>query len=118
MLASAAVALLIGGCAASSEPEASRAAEDFYAAFTDRDGAAACSLLSPETRLEVAESAGAPCESAVLEEELPQAGDPSDVRVYGDRALVQFTADTVSGLDVGRMADHRGRVPTEGRPAV
>lgn len=69
-------------------------AEDFYAAVSRGDGAAACELLAPATRDELEQSAGRPCAVAVLEEDVPRAGQARDVNVYGAAGEVELEGDT------------------------
>lgn len=69
-------------------------AEDFYAALARGDGAAACELLAPATRDELEQSAGKPCATAVLEEDVPRAGKARDVDVYGSAGEVELDGDT------------------------
>ena len=69
-------------------------AEDFYAALSQGDGAAACELLAPATRDELEQSAGKPCAAAILEEDVPRLGEARDVAVYGSAGQVDLEGDT------------------------
>jgi hypothetical protein len=88
---------LLAGCA--TVGDRSRAADDvtlrFLSAVAGRDGGTACSLLAPDTAAEVADTGGKPCAEAVLEEELPAAGEVTGTDVYGQWAQVRLTGDTV-----------------------
>lgn len=82
---------------------ATRAAESFHAAVAGGDGAGACALLAPATAAELAETAGAPCEQAVLDAGLPRTSGASDATAAGRQAQVVLDGDTlfltVSGTD-------------------
>lgn len=90
----AVAAALVAGCASDEGPRAADAARAFYTAFAQGDGAAACAALAPATVEEVEQSAGLPCPEAVLEEDVPDVGDPASVEVFGDQAQVRFDSDT------------------------
>ncbi|MDI6101012.1 hypothetical protein QLQ12_20575 [Actinoplanes sp. NEAU-A12] len=85
--------VMLAGCA--SVGERSSAAEDaarlFLQAVADGDGPAACGALAPETEARI----DAPCAESILDEALPAPSATADARVYGQRALVKFDADTV-----------------------
>jgi hypothetical protein len=89
--------LFSAGCA--SVGARSRAVDDvavrLLTAVADRDGAAACALLAPDTAQELTDEAGKPCAEAVLEEDLPAPGAVTGTDVYGQRAQVRLTGDTV-----------------------
>jgi uncharacterized lipoprotein NlpE involved in copper resistance len=87
-------AFTLSGCGSGQEGEARSAAQRFYAAVADHDGAAACALLSTRTRSAVEKSAGRACATAVLQESLPQVGQPRQVNAYGTMAQVRFAGDT------------------------
>jgi hypothetical protein len=87
------VALGLTGCGGHDE-DAKQAAEDFYGAVAASDGAAACRLLAPSTVTELEQTAGMPCEQAILEEGIPDAQDARDVEVYGTAAIVRYGAET------------------------
>jgi hypothetical protein len=67
----------------------------FQAAVDAGDGAGACRLLAPATRDTLERDAQAPCADAVLDEDLPPAGDDVDTEVYGTAAQVRTGTDTV-----------------------
>lgn len=90
----AALAVLLGGCAADQAPAAQDVAEQFYAAFEAGDGEAACAVLAPSTLQELEQSAGEACSEAVLSEDVPDVGGATDVQVFGDQAQVRFDGDT------------------------
>ena len=64
------------------------------AATEARDAATACDTLAPRTRSELAQSAGATCRRALLEEDVPRVGEPLDVRVFGSQAEVVWDGET------------------------
>jgi len=59
------------------------------------DGAGACALLAPDTAAAVAKSGGKACPEAILDEDLPDPGVVTGTAVYGQRAQVRLTGDTV-----------------------
>ncbi|MEV4636881.1 hypothetical protein AB0J80_05950 [Actinoplanes sp. NPDC049548] len=94
------IALLLAGLAGcSSVDERGDAATDvalrLLAAVDSKDGAAACAMLAPETRAEVEESAGQPCDQAILDEDLPALGSVTGADVYGQWAQVRLSDDTL-----------------------
>ncbi len=89
-----ALLLLTAGCGGERDATVEQVAEDFYAAVAREDGAAACELLAPATRDELERSSGKPCSTAVLEEDVPQAGEARDVNVYGAAGEVELERDT------------------------
>jgi hypothetical protein len=89
--AGAALVLLpaLSGCGSMPHADVVMAAAGaFHRAVADRDGAAACAELAPQTRSELEQSAGKPCAVAVLEEEVPPEA-PSDPEVFGTQAMVR-----------------------------
>lgn len=87
--------LAASGCAERSVDDAARSADAFYDALGRGDGVAACARLSPATRSTLAESAGKPCQVAVLEEQVPRPGDVEDEHGFGTAAQVRYAHDTV-----------------------
>ncbi|WP_239143195.1 hypothetical protein [Actinoplanes philippinensis] len=85
--------LLTAGCA--SVEQRSGAAEEtarrFLQAAAGGDGQAACDALAPETERQI----DAPCARTIVDEALTAPSDQADSQVYGQRALVRFTGDTV-----------------------
>jgi hypothetical protein len=63
-------AVLLGGCGAADSGGAARAAEEFYAAYGADDGAAACAVLSEDTRSRLEQEERSPCREAVLSVQL------------------------------------------------
>ena len=93
----AALALLTGvvtGCGQVHDDAVRRTATAFYAAHAAGEGTAACDALAPRTRSELEKSAGKPCPTAVLEEDVPAVSDPTDVRVFGTQAEVTWDGET------------------------
>ncbi len=93
-VAGVAVALLTG-CGATSGPAARATADQFTRAVADKDGAAACALLAPATRAELEQSAGSSCVSAIVEENLQEAGVLETSATFGTMAQVSFGSDVV-----------------------
>lgn len=85
---------LASGC--SGATDGPRSAALAYASDVHRrDGPAACRLLAPETRAEVAQSGKSPCGRAILDEDLPDPGTVRATRVWGRAAQVRMAGDTV-----------------------
>ena len=91
--AAGAAVLLLSGCAGAQDGAAQRAAQAFYTAVAAGDGAAACAALAAPTRAELEQSSGKPCEQAVLEEDVPEVGQPVDVQVFGTMAEVSYDGE-------------------------
>jgi hypothetical protein len=102
-LSAAAVAVLVTGCSATVGPgdPARGAAEAFYAAVGQGDGAAACALLAPEAVATLEQSAQEPCATALPGEQLP-AAQVRRVQVFGQSAFVELDGDTAF---LGRFPD-------------
>jgi hypothetical protein len=90
----AVVLLAATACGLSNDAAVADVAVEFYGAVEAGDGAGACALLAPTTRAELEQSAQAPCEVAVLEEDIPTVGEPRRTRRFGNQAVVGFGADT------------------------
>ncbi|HET6627031.1 MAG TPA: hypothetical protein VFG63_11650 [Nocardioidaceae bacterium] len=93
----AAVLLTLGaaaGCGNADDHAVTDTADAFYAAVASDDGAAACALLAPRTRSELEQSAGKPCDTAILEEDIPEAGQARRTQVFGKMGQVQYAGDT------------------------
>ena len=80
------------GCSSGQTSEVTAAANDFYSAVAEQDGAAACAFLSADTRTELEKSAGKACSEAVLEEDLSEPRDLGEPSVYGTMAFVTVDA--------------------------
>jgi hypothetical protein len=81
----------VGAGCADSEPRRGAVADAalrLLTAVRDGDGAAACAALAPETAAEVAESTGGQCSAGILDEDLPDPGPVTTVKVYGQWAEV------------------------------
>jgi hypothetical protein len=89
--------LVLTGCAGVGErgDAAGSAALRMLTAVESEDGPAACAILAPDTLAELEESAQKRCAEAILEEDLPQPGEVTGAEVYGQRAQVRLTGDTV-----------------------
>ena len=83
------------GCGAARAPDVRGTATQFLRAVSDSDGSAACTLLAPRTKAELERSAQAPCEDAVLDQDIPAGGRVSQTQVWGDQAQVRIGSDTV-----------------------
>jgi hypothetical protein len=94
---SAAALLALAGCAPAADRAAAAdsAALQLFTRLHAQDGAAACAMLAPDTAAEVAESGGKPCAQAILDEDLADPGVVATTAVYGQRAQVRLTGDTV-----------------------
>lgn len=85
------------GCGTSRGDSAARVSGDFHEAVAQGDGARACALLASATRSELEQSAGQPCDVAVLDEDVPLAARLVGVRAFGTMAQVRYR-DEVSFL--------------------
>lgn len=94
MVAAVASGFALTACGSSSDTDVANVADDFYAALADRDGGAACEALAPSTRSELEQSAGKPCEDAIVEEKLSEAQDPATVEVFDTAAEVRYDGET------------------------
>jgi hypothetical protein len=74
---------------------ASDAAVRLLQAVDSKDGAAACTLLAPETASELTRSAGKSCAEAILDEDLPEPDAVAGTEVYGQWAQVRLAGDTM-----------------------
>jgi hypothetical protein len=88
------VVLASAGCGSDVSTAASSVAERFYAAVAAGNGAAACALLAPPTIAEVEQSGQAPCRQAIMDEDIPSAGQVVDQQRFGDQAQVRLRGDT------------------------
>ncbi|MEV5241086.1 hypothetical protein AB0K89_18570 [Streptomyces cinnamoneus] len=79
---------------------------------------ALCAALAPGTREEVEQSAKSPCEQAMEDEEIPQAGAVRHVDVYGDQARAVLDHDTVflAHFPAGWKVTAAGCLPRSGQP--
>ena len=74
---------------------ATAAATRMLTAVQRRDGTTACAALAPGTAAALTGPAGEGCAEVILQEDLPDPGPAVETEVYGQRALVRFTGDTV-----------------------
>jgi hypothetical protein len=88
------VAVLAAGCANTQSSDVTSVAGRFYAAAHSGDGGAACALLAPRTRDELEQSAGRPCEQAIVGEDLSQPGESNRVSTFGTAAQVRYAGET------------------------
>lgn len=84
----------LAGCGSAAAAEVTRAAEQFESSL-QRDPAAACSSLAPETRDELETTAGHACAAALPGESLPAAGAVVRAEVDGHSAQVVLAHDTL-----------------------
>jgi hypothetical protein len=87
-------ATALTSCGAAQDDDVADVATTFASALEARDGAQACSVLARSTRTELEQSAGEPCEKAILEEATRRVGDQVDVDAYGTMAQVRYERDT------------------------
>lgn len=82
---------------------AEAAATGFLEAYSAQDGARACELIAPETRLQVEKQEQKPCEQAVLAVDLPDIGDVQRTQVFSGEGVVVTSEQTVfvSEFDLG-----------------
>jgi hypothetical protein len=96
------LALAAAGCGASDrESDAAAAAERFHTALARGDGEAACAELSEETASKLEQQEEMPCDSAVLELELPRGGTGAETGVYVTSAFVDLVEGGTTFLDEG-----------------
>ncbi|TCC44866.1 hypothetical protein E0H73_45100 [Kribbella pittospori] len=88
------MALAATACGSNLPAPPSSTAERFYRAIEAGDGSAACNLLAPQTVQEVEQSERAPCRSVILGEDIPTAGEVTELQQYGTQAQVQLRGDT------------------------
>jgi len=86
--------LVLSACASSQQDDATRAADGFVAAVTDRQADRACALLAPVTREELERSSGGPCAEVVLQE-AAEPGRRLGVSTFGDMAQVRYAEDVL-----------------------
>jgi hypothetical protein len=106
------------GCGAGAESAPRTVGSAFAAAVSGKRAGRACSLLAPQTRAELEKSAGKPCASAILEEDLPSAGTLEKVESFGAMAQVRFAADVefLAEFKSGWKVMAAGCAPVPGRP--
>jgi hypothetical protein len=115
-LVAAAVAAVLGGCGASDRaPDAAAVAERFHEAVGQGDGEAACAELAEETASKLERQEDKPCEEAILDLDLPQAGEAASTTVYVTTASVSLAEGGTAFLDEsdrGWEVSAAGCVPT------
>jgi hypothetical protein len=91
------ILVMLTGCAdlGNRETSAGNVATKLLTAVAGQDGATACATLAPDTAAELVQSAGKPCDQAILEEDLPAPGTINGADVYGQWAQVRLTDDTL-----------------------
>ncbi len=87
--------MLLAGCAGAQDEPAVSSARGLLDAASGGDGAAACELLAPAARSELEQQAGAPCEEAVLDEDLGDGSGEAAVEVFDTMAQVRIGDQTV-----------------------
>jgi hypothetical protein len=110
----------LAGCASVGErgTAAAAVATRLLTAVDDKDGAAACAVLAPDTASALEQSAGKPCAQAILDEDLPAPGAVTGVDVYGQWAQVRLADDTIflAVFPGGWRVVAAGCVPRQNRP--
>lgn len=86
---------VLAGCGNSEDSAAEAVARRLLEATGRSDGQAACDLLSPHTRAELVQSAGRPCEQAILEEDIGEGRTVREAHVFDTMAQVRFDDETV-----------------------
>jgi hypothetical protein len=95
-LVAAGVVVLAGcGSVGGREQAASAVAARLLSAVAAKDGGTACAVLAPDTISELEDSAGKPCDEAILDEDLPQPASVTSSNVYGQWAQVRLSDDTI-----------------------
>jgi hypothetical protein len=94
VVAVAGLAAALTGCSSGHEEAVATTVHRFYAALSEGNASTACGLLAPETRTELEQSTGQPCEDAILAEAVRQPGEEQGLDVFGTMATVRFTGDT------------------------
>jgi hypothetical protein len=89
-----ALVLALTGCGAPPASGAARVAGMFYRALSDGHSRLACRQLAPETLHDVVQTAGAPCRTALLREDIPEQGRVLEVERFGNQAQVRGSGDT------------------------
>ena len=91
------LALWLAGCGSVGErgDAAADVALSLLRAVQSQDGATACATLAPKTLEDLEESAGEPCDRAVLDADLPSPGTVTGTDVYGQWAQIRLSDDTL-----------------------
>jgi hypothetical protein len=114
------VVVALGGCAdvGDRETTAGDAATELLTAVAGKDGATACAVLAPDTAAELEQSAGKPCDQAILDEDLPAPATVNGADVYGQWAQVRLSDDTMflAVFPGGWRVVAAGCQPRESRP--
>ncbi|MFJ7957750.1 hypothetical protein ACIQ62_15830 [Streptomyces sp. NPDC096319] len=89
--------IVLGACGApqARQEEAARAGRFFEESLAAGDFRAACALLAPESREQLAEGEEKPCAEALAGQDLPRGGGVRSVDVYGRQALLGLRGDTL-----------------------
>jgi hypothetical protein len=112
------LAATLTSCSSMQVDEVRSTAARFYAAYADGDGDAACDELAPKTRSELEKSAEKPCSKALLEEELPNVSEPTDIHVFSTQAELRWGAETtfLGRFEGGWKVIAAACTPQPGRP--
>ncbi len=112
--------VMLTGCAdlGDRETAAGQVATKLLTAVADKDGAAACATLAPDTAAALAQSEGKSCDKAILEQDLPAPAMVNGTDVYGQWAQVRLTDDTLflAVFPGGWRVVAAGCKPRESRP--
>lgn len=117
-LAAAAVLALVTGCASTQDDGARRTAQEFHDAISGKDAPAACAALALRTRSQLEKNEKSACEQAILREDIPKVGEPSDVEVFGTMAKVTYPHEStfLSRFSGGWRVVAAGCTPAAGQP--
>ncbi len=77
-----------------------------------------CEALAPGTRSELEDSQERPCLEVITDQDLPEAGEPRSIDVYGRQARVVAEGDTLflSQFGTGWKVVAAGCLPEPGQP--
>jgi hypothetical protein len=117
-VAALALCLAASSCSSGHEDTVNATAAKFYAAIQSGRGDAACLLLAPETKSELEQSSKEPCDKAILEEGVADAGARRRTAVFGTMAEVRFSRDTafLAQFDQGWKIMATACKPVPGKP--
>jgi hypothetical protein len=110
---------MITACGSSPDADAAaQVSQSFHRAVSAGEGQAACEVLAPGVVDELEESAGTPCEQAIVDEGLPAAETILESAAFGTGAMVVLDGDVVflAEFDGGWRVTAAGCTPRADRP--